>query len=489
MPDKENAINNQQGVMYALPVLSLTFLGGAAMVMKGIYVKYFGLDLMVIALVVVWAKVFDAVTDPLVGYWSDRCRARWGSHKPIVVFGGLLFIVSCYLFYVPVVVETHHGETTVSTGYFIGCYLLFFLSMTIFNIPHMAWGSELTRDANRQRIIFGWRSFFIYVGQMLFYLVPFLPVFDSRAFTPTTLEWTVLIGGALMLLCLGCSLRVPSGEVIEVQPRSAVAVGKNSPHRVVAQAVTMLFSNIPLRFLLGAGALMYLGVGMWMGLLFLFVDAYLGLGEVFAGAYALTCAASAVATYAWVRLARRWGNQRTWAVSLALCITAAGLASLLAPEHSPLWLLAVCMVMFMAGYACLHVIAPTILSAIVDYDTWKFGGQRTGTFFSVYLFVLKVSSSCGAALGFFITGIYGFDATADTQAAETVIGLRLAMTWLPTVFMGLAILCVVLNPLNETRHAIIRRRLDSLAKRQQRRGSTSPCRHKDIFTADIKPVG
>jgi glycoside/pentoside/hexuronide:cation symporter, GPH family len=489
MPYEKNVIKNQQGVMYALSMLGFTFLLGPILVVQGIYVKYFGLDLAVIALVLVWARVFDAVTDPLVGYWSDRYRTRWGSRKPMVVIGGLLSIVSCYLLYVPVVTETHHSGVRVSTGYFIGCYLWYYLATTIFEISHMAWGSELAGgNSNQQRMVFGWRSFFGSVGAVLFYLLPFLPVFDNRAFTPATLEWAMLIGGALLLLCLACSLRVPSGEVIQVMPRSAVVVGKSGPYRVVSQAVATLFRNIPLRFLLAAVTLMYLGVGMWLALLFLFVDVYLGLGEVLAGAYALTYAAGAVATYGWVRLARRLGNQLTWVVALVLSIVAAGLMSLLAPEQSQSWLLAVCMVMFVVGYTCLNVVAPSILSAIVDYDTWKFGGQRTGTFFSVYSFVLKVSAACGAALGFFIAGIYGFDATADTHAAETVIGLRLGMTWLPIVCMGLAISCVVLNPLNEHRHAIIHRRLNSVAKWHQRRESDSPNGHNNIFAADIKQV-
>jgi glycoside/pentoside/hexuronide:cation symporter, GPH family len=490
MAGKENAINNmnQQSVMYALPLLGFYFLLGPQHVMPGIYAKYFGLDLAVIALVLVWARVFDAVTDPLVGYLSDRCRTRWGGRKPMIVIGALLTIVSCYLFYVPVVTETPNGGAAASTGYFIACYLWFYLTQTVFEISHMAWGSELTTDDNHKRVLFGWRYFFMTAGGMLFYLVPFLPVFDNRTFTPVTLQWTLLIAAALLLLCLGYTLRIlPNGEVIQVPRRPAV--GKNSSYQVVTRTVGVLFSNIPLRFLMSAVVLAYFGAGMWMGLQFLFVDAYLGQGEVLAGAYLLTTVASAVAIYGWVRLARHLGNQRIWVVGLTLSITAAGLTSLLTPEYSPPWLLVACKVMFTLGICCLYVLAPTILSAIVDYDTWKFGGQRTGTFFSLYVFVGKASGACGVALGFFIADIYGFDATAATHAAESVIGLRLGMTWLPIVFIGLAIPCVLLNPLNETRHAVIRRRLDSLAKRHQRRVEASHCGHKDIFAADIKQVG
>ena len=64
------------------------------------------------------------------------------------------------------------------------CFFAFYLSQTIFDIPHMAWGSELAKTPHDKSSIFAWRSAAISLGVLLFYSVPFLPVFESRDITP-----------------------------------------------------------------------------------------------------------------------------------------------------------------------------------------------------------------------------------------------------------------------------------------------------------------
>ena len=83
-------------VAYSLPLLSLDFLVAPIMsILQGIYAKYYGLELTAIASVLIIARVFDGVSDPLIGYWSDRMRAR----KPFVLAGGALFIVCAYFLF------------------------------------------------------------------------------------------------------------------------------------------------------------------------------------------------------------------------------------------------------------------------------------------------------------------------------------------------------------------------------------------------------
>ena len=93
-----------QGVAYGLPLLPLYFLFGPITILQGIYVKYFGLPLTAVATVLLIARLFDAVTDPIIGYCADRYYTRHGSRKPLIVVGGLLFIISSWFLYVPVCV-------------------------------------------------------------------------------------------------------------------------------------------------------------------------------------------------------------------------------------------------------------------------------------------------------------------------------------------------------------------------------------------------
>ena len=86
---------------YALPTVAVAFLMSPIAIIQGIYAKYFGLSLTEIATVLLIARMFDAITDPVVGHLSDRFSARHGSRKAFILFGGLLFIISAYFLFVP----------------------------------------------------------------------------------------------------------------------------------------------------------------------------------------------------------------------------------------------------------------------------------------------------------------------------------------------------------------------------------------------------
>ena len=81
---------------YAAPAFSQALIHGpVGTVIQGIYGKHFGVALASIAIVLVVSRVFDAVTDPVIGYLSDRYRSRWGKRKPWLLVGSLIAVVAC----------------------------------------------------------------------------------------------------------------------------------------------------------------------------------------------------------------------------------------------------------------------------------------------------------------------------------------------------------------------------------------------------------
>lgn len=103
-------------------------------ILTGIYAKYFGLSLIELAGITLLARIFDAVTDPLVGYWSDRVRERGGTRKGIILVGGLIMMPLSYFLYVPFAAE----DGAVSLMYFAGFYVAFYWAVTLFQIPYIA---------------------------------------------------------------------------------------------------------------------------------------------------------------------------------------------------------------------------------------------------------------------------------------------------------------------------------------------------------------
>ena len=161
-----------RGAAYALPVFGVHFLIGPLTIIQGIYAKYFGLALTAVAMVLLISKLFDAVTDPIIGYLSDRYHAHTGSRKLFVICGSLLFIVAGYFLFVPGGFDTWETHSHVTTGYFLVWFLVFYLAFTLFEIPHLAWGNELAASSQEKTVIYSWRTLGVSLGSLLFFAIP-----------------------------------------------------------------------------------------------------------------------------------------------------------------------------------------------------------------------------------------------------------------------------------------------------------------------------
>ena len=479
MAKTENTLTRFQGLAYGLPLLSLYFLVGPITLLQGIYAKHFGLALTTIATVLLVARFFDAVTDPMIGYCADRYYARRGNRKPFIITGAVLFIISSWFLYVPLSYDPEQGRTSVSAGYFLGWFLTFYLAFTLFEIPHMAWGSELAGDSRGKNTVYGARSFFLFLGSLLFFAMPLLPWFETSEFTPQTLKWSVLVAGSLMLPMLYlCIKHVPNRPMPPVGSSSGQLSQKESL-RVVCRTV---FTNKPLLVLTCAHICTGFGSGMWFTLLFIFVDAYLDLGKHFALAFVISFGLSLVALRLWFVLANRWGKQITWMAGMVLVIIGTIGTGLLSPEDTGWLELLLCMTLVLGGYAAFNIMVTSLLSDIVDYGTWKFGANRAATYFSLYTFVNKAVGALGGALGLGIVGWVGFDLTASFHSDATIAGLRLGMAWIPAVFIFLSVVCIAQIPITTHRHAVIRRRLDIRATRGSQ--TIESPHHQGVNTGD-----
>ena len=443
---------------YSSPVLITTFLYGSIGVLQGIYAKYFGLALTTIATVLLIARMFDAVTDPVIGYWADHYYARRGNRKPFIIVGAVLFIASSWFLYVPFGFDQKLGGSTVSAGYFLGWFLMFYLAYTLFEIPHMAWGNELAADSQGKNTVYGVRSFCSFLGLLLFFAMPLLPWFETNEFTPQTLKWSVLVAGSLMLPMLYfCIKYVPNKRMLSL---TNLRLGQPRKKDSLSVVVRSIVNNKPLLVLTCAHICTGFGSGMWLMLLFIFTDAYLDLGQYFALVYVISFGLSIVSLRLWISLANRWGKQTTWMTGMGLVVIGVIGTGLLSPEHTGWPQLFLCMALVNSGLAAFSILVPSLLADIIDYGTWKFGTDRAATYFSLYTFINKSVGALGGALGLAVAGWAGFDPTRMSHSDMAVTGLRSGMAWIPAVFIVISIVFIARIPITTHRHAIIRRCLD-----------------------------
>jgi len=118
-------------------------------------------------------------------------------------------------------------------------------------------------------------------------------------------------------------------------------------------------------------------------------------------------------------------------------------------------------------FSAVQVIPAAIMGDIVDYDTLKSGSNRAGQYFAVFTMVVKFNLGVGGGLAFFLVDGFGYDATAIIHDRTSMIGMWLAIALLPSAFYLLSSFIMWRFPIDERRHGIIRRRIESRLQRVQ----------------------
>jgi Na+/melibiose symporter-like transporter len=115
------------------------------------------------------ALLVDAVTDPMVGQYSDRFNSRWGRRHPFMLAGAIPFGLAMVLLFSP-------PEGLGQTGLFawmLGGAVFVRLMLTLFFVPHLSLGAELAPDYHGRTSLIGYRVFFTYAGVLITSVVGF----------------------------------------------------------------------------------------------------------------------------------------------------------------------------------------------------------------------------------------------------------------------------------------------------------------------------
>lgn len=430
-------------VAYAAPVGGgHLFYAAIGQILPGIYAKYFGLALTSIAAVALFIRLFDAVIDVTIGYLSDLHRSTGGSRKPWVVSGSLGVIVACYFLFQP--------PQHVTTLYYLTWSLVYYLAFTVSEIPHVTWGSELSLDYQRRAQVFAVRGIVAKSGVITLYMLPLLPIYSSTAYTPEVLRDAVSIGALMTLAGLALTLiSAPAGI--------AVKTIHEDSWRSLLHSLTR---NKPLLVYLGAFGCFGLSAGMWFGLLYLYLDGYLGLADKVAIMMLVATIAAAVSTPLWLKLIQMTSKSIAWAVGMVLFIAQLIGMWFVHPEE-PWWRVFGLLVVANLFFGCFEIAALSILGDIIDYGKMKFRKDRGATYFGFNTFVFKVGVGVGGGLSIGIAGLFGFDPAMAVNSTAAIFGLKLGFLILPACFAFFSLLFIWRIPIDRRRHRIIQRRIES----------------------------
>ena len=158
---------------YGAPALPLALVGlPMAVYLPAVYADAdgFGLTLGMVGLILTLSRLTDVVTDPVIGFVSDRLKTRWGRRKPFILVGTPIYAAGIWLLFVPPITfsEVQFLGLTFNSGYpyLFLMVTLVYLGSTIKDLPYVAWGAELSQNYNERTLITSWREGFAVAGSL-----------------------------------------------------------------------------------------------------------------------------------------------------------------------------------------------------------------------------------------------------------------------------------------------------------------------------------
>ncbi|MGH8446595.1 MAG: MFS transporter, partial [Solimonas sp.] len=405
-------------IAFTLPTLVLGVMHGPEGQIQAVYAKHAGLSLTVLATAMLLTKMFDAITYPLIGYFSDRSHARSGTRRSWVIAGAVLSVIGIWYLLRP--------PKGVGVLYFGAWTAVTYLGWKIIEIPLQAWSYGLSADYAQRARVQAWRALAQVGGLLLFFVIPFIAV-QAGYSDSTELDFRSLGFAALI-----CVVALPLATLIMVlRVRGGNAAAAPAQRRFGSrEMLAAVGDNKPLLRLLAAFLPVNLLTGVMNGVAYFYMDTYLGLGKQFPVIMLVALLATIIGIPVWTALSARHERHRVW----ALCLVAGGLAcaGLAFASPGPL-ALPLSFLLYTTILFCLSssVIAYTMSADIVDYGRLHTGQDHGGLYAAFFAFLQKSLLGVSTAAGVALVGAFGFDATASVQTASGVLGIKLAGAIIP----------------------------------------------------------
>jgi Na+/melibiose symporter-like transporter len=373
------------------------------------YTKTLGLGLAEVGLVFMLVRMFDIVTDPVMGLIGDRFESRWGRRRHWLVIALPFLMLGVIMAFMP------QGSPTV---WYLGLWLVvLYAGSTMLTISHTAWAAELSPDYNERSRIASFNAFFGFVGSLVI-LLP-LAVLEYQGAPPAGRD-ALQFFGIMVLILAPMTVFLAASLVGERKTAPAPRIG-------LIQGLLTVARNPHMRRLLAADAMAAMPGAVMAGL-FIFYQAEL-IGKH--RAFGLGC--------------------------LAFCLTT---FMFFFPGEGDVWLFIVFMFATGFAYSGLNFLLRAMAADVVDYDNVETGGTRTGLYFAMLAITAKLGGALAIGVTYPLLDLIGFDAQGG-NSPETLLSFRIIYVVVPTLAMIAAYLGIRGFKLDRTEQSALQARIEA----------------------------
>lgn len=396
-------------ISYASTAIPLAMLGLPLYIyLPTFYSQSVGVSVTLVGVILFVARLTDVMTDPLVGFYSDRIRTRYGKRKPFIFLGSLLLVGSFYAL-------IHPPEVNIELWLF-SFSILVYLGWSIVSIPYLAWSAEITSDYHEKTRLSAARELFMIIGVVSALLIPYLYNVSESA------DQSLLILYSAFLIAL--FLMVPI-TLLGSKERS----NKTTQQFTFTQVKT-LWKKIPsLGRLQTAFMLNSLANALPATLFLFFVELVLEEASQTGLLLLLYFISGIVGLPFWTLLAKKIGKRKSWSASMLLASVA--FIFVLFLESGDIVFFAI--ISFVSGLslgadmALPSSIQADMVQKIEDHDT-----SYAGVLFGIWAMLTKFALAFAVGIGFVALGAVGFDPNVPTPIAMST--LTMLYGGLPVMF-------------------------------------------------------
>lgn len=427
---------------YGLPGLPIAAAGLPLFIfLPTFYSSELGIGLTAVGAALLISRLWDVVTDPVVGALSDMTKSRFGRRKPWILAGLPLLMLAIWMLFRP--------PEGVGVLYLAGWSLAVYLAWTMISLPHGAWGAEISDDYHERSRISAAREVCVVLGT---------------------------VAAAAMPAILGAGKgEAPEGEVLStlavvlmvVLPISVIAALAWVPDRGFkltkrtdwSQALSLLGGNRPFRRLIMAYLINGIANGLPATLFLLFVQHVLEAKAQQGLLLLIYFFCGIISVPMWLLLSRKLGKHRTWCTAMIANCAFFAVVPFLGAGDAVLF-----------GFVCVFTglclgadltLPASIQADVVDIDTAKGGERRTGIYFAFWGMATKLALALAVGVAFPLLDVFGFDTGGDNQPLA-LLTLALLYGGLPIVFKIGAIGLMWNFPLDESMQTDLRAQIERM---------------------------
>lgn len=411
------------------------------------YTDTFGISAAAAGTIMLIARFWDMISDPIMGIIADRTQTRWGKFRPYILWMAIPYSVLAVLTFT----TPDFGET----GKVIYAGVTYFLLMTVFtaiNLPYSSLGAVMTGDSVERISLNSYRFIFAFVGQLIVSGTALtLALYFGNGDKASGFQYTLLLFATISMILFFITFATTKERI---QP-------SKEQKESLKEDFKNLLKNKPWIILFFVGIISFIMFAVQNLSVAYYFKYYIGNEENVQLFNVVGTIALIVAIPFSKPLAKRFGNKKVFLVSSL--VSGLFFICLYIPDAENITHIYLFNILAKMAYAPAVPLLWTMLADTADYSEWKTGRRATGLVFSAATFAQKAGWGIGGALAGWLLAIFQFTPNID-QSEMALTGIKMMISVIPGV---LYMSCAVLLYFYQIDHSVGIRMRNDLEKRRE----------------------